>query len=83
MFELGAAGELVNTSYEHLPGMRIQNVLNDHSILQWLSQNSYLYSFAFNTAYEAAKRLLLSRKRQPTDVMPATWPVDVAHSFPQ
>ena len=57
-------GELSEASRVHTPGMRVQNIINNSSILQWLSQNSYLYSFGFNALYQIAKKMLLSKARQ-------------------
>jgi len=53
--------ELVKTS--HLPGVRIQNLIYQFDIVRWLSENSYLYSWAFNATWDLAKNLLLTRRR--------------------
>jgi hypothetical protein len=42
------AGRLVERKFEHLPGVRIQNAIYAVPGVRWLSENSYLYSFAFN-----------------------------------
>ena len=47
----------------HTPGIRIHKLVTDVGLLRWLSQHSYFYSFGFNTAYEVAKMLLLSKAR--------------------
>jgi GDSL-like lipase/acylhydrolase family protein len=39
---------LVERRYEHVPGVRIQNVVYSLPGVQWLSENSYLYSLVFN-----------------------------------
>jgi len=54
-------GELVVMRTTHTPGVRILKVVNAVALLRWLSENSYLYSLAMNTAWNTAKRLLLSR----------------------
>ena len=48
----------------HLPGVRIQNTLNNFAIIRWLSQNSYFFSFAFNAAYELAKTILTNSAKE-------------------
>jgi lysophospholipase L1-like esterase len=45
----------------HLPGVRTLNLLHAVPLTGWLSQNSYLYSLALNTAWNVAKARLLSR----------------------
>jgi lysophospholipase L1-like esterase len=55
-------GKLVVKKTEHIPGVRILNTINNIALLRWLGENSYLYSLALNTAWERAKRLLLSRE---------------------
>ena len=54
-------GELIVTKTVHTPGVRILNTINAAAPLRWLSENSYLYSFAINTVWDVAKRLLLTR----------------------
>jgi hypothetical protein len=51
-------GSLVLAKKAHVPGVREQDMLYQFALIRWLSENSYLYSFAFNTAYEAAKAAL-------------------------
>jgi hypothetical protein len=41
-------GRLVERKYEHLPGVRAQNLIYALPAVPWLSENSYLYSLAFN-----------------------------------
>jgi hypothetical protein len=40
--------QLVERRYEYLPGVRIQNMIYSLPGVQWLSENSYLYSLVFN-----------------------------------
>jgi len=54
-------GELVVKKKIHIPGVHVLNNINEVSVLRWLSENSYLYSFALNTVWNVAKRLLLSQ----------------------
>ncbi|QYZ64858.1 MAG: hypothetical protein OI74_11880 [Gammaproteobacteria bacterium (ex Lamellibrachia satsuma)] len=53
--------ELVEAKKEHIPGVKILNVINEIAPLRWLSENSYLYAFAMNSAWEIGKRLLYSK----------------------
>jgi len=46
---------LVVASRSYIPGVRILDIINAVPPLRWLSQNSYFYSFAANTIWEAAK----------------------------
>jgi hypothetical protein len=50
------AGRLVERKFEHLPGVRLQNVVYAIPGAQWLSENSYLYSLAFNGLWMLSKR---------------------------
>lgn len=56
-------GELVQAKISHLPGVRALRFVNAVPGLAWLSENSYLYSLAMNTVWEAAKARLLARSR--------------------
>jgi hypothetical protein len=51
-------GQLVERRYEHIPGVRIQNVLYRIPGVRWLGENSYLYALLFNTVWEAFQRVL-------------------------
>jgi len=44
---------------EHVPGVRVLNVLNRFALLRWLSENSYAYSFFLNGVWDYAKQRLL------------------------
>ncbi len=46
---------LVEKKYEHLPGVRIQNVIYGIAPVRWLSENSYFYSVLFNSVWEFVK----------------------------
>ncbi|RPI39132.1 MAG: hypothetical protein EHM59_22420 [Betaproteobacteria bacterium] len=45
----------------HLPGVRIQNAIYSLPGVQWLGENSYLYSLAFNGAWRYAQSLMAAR----------------------
>jgi len=51
-------GKLVERKYEHLPGVRIQNAIYAVPGVQWLGENSYLYSLAFNGTWAYFKSAL-------------------------
>ena len=55
------SGRLVERKFEHLPGVRIQNAIYAVPGAQWLSENSYLYSMAFNGAWTYFKTALAAR----------------------
>ncbi len=55
-------GKLETKKRSHIPGVRILDGIHRVPGLPWLSQNSYLYSLAFNTAWEYAKDLLLEKR---------------------
>jgi hypothetical protein len=55
------SGKLVERKFEHLPGVRIQNAIYAIPGVSWLSENSYLYSLAFNGVWAYAKRALAAR----------------------
>jgi hypothetical protein len=48
-------GKLVIANKSYVPGVRVLDVINSVPMLRWLSENSYFYSFAMNTVWEAAK----------------------------
>jgi hypothetical protein len=56
--------KLVIANKSYIPGTRILDVINGISLLRWLSQNSYFYSFAVNTVWEAAKAARLGSAEQ-------------------
>jgi hypothetical protein len=51
-----AGGELVVVNKTYIPGVAILDAINAVPPLRWISENSYFYSFAMNTIWEAAKR---------------------------
>jgi len=59
-----ADGELVVANKTYIPGVRILDVINAVPLLRWLSENSYFYSFALNTVWDAAKRARLGSAEQ-------------------
>jgi lysophospholipase L1-like esterase len=54
-------GKLVARSHEHIPGVRIQNIIYGIPGVTWLSENSYFYSLLFNNVWEFFKAALLER----------------------
>ena len=53
-------GQLVDASHEHIPGVRILQLVDSVPGTSWLSQHSYAYSFVFNRLWDLSK----SRLRQ-------------------
>ena len=49
-------GQLVIANKTYIPGVMILDAINAVPPLRWISENSYFYSFAVNTIWEAAKR---------------------------
>ena len=57
-------GKLVARKHEHIPGVRIQNLIYAVPGVTWLSENSYFYSVAFNTVWLHAKNLLTAHAKE-------------------
>ena len=57
-------GELVVANKVYIPGVRVLDVINAVPLLRWLSENSYFYSFAMNTFWDAAKQARLGSAEQ-------------------
>lgn len=68
-FKLDARDSLVSEKKEHLPGIKIQNFIYQFQWVHWLSENSYLYNFAFNTVWDLFKKRSLEQGRQVVDEM--------------
>jgi len=64
-------GRLVERKHQHLPGVRIQNVIYSVPPLRWLSENSYFYSLLLNNVWEYFK-VNLARRAQATEYAIAT-----------
>jgi hypothetical protein len=58
LFGLDDKGRVVEKSRSHLPGVKIQNVIYAVPGVRWLSENSYLYSLAFNNVWAFFKAKL-------------------------
>lgn len=71
LFGLDAQGQLVETKVEHIPGVRIQNVIYRVPGVKWLSENSYFYSLLFNNVWNYFKgrlgRQASARQEVPAD----------------
>jgi hypothetical protein len=59
-------GKLVERSRSHLPGVKIQNAIYAVPGVKWLSENSYLYSVAFNGVWAHFKSALAVRSANAT-----------------
>lgn len=51
LFGLDASNHLIEKKFEHLPGVRIQNIIYSIPPVRWLSENSYFYSLLFNNIW--------------------------------
>lgn len=58
LYGLDAAGKLKPLKYEHIPGVKIQDVIYAIPPVRWLSENSYFYSVLFNGVWEYFKARL-------------------------
>lgn len=56
LFEL-AQDSVREKKYEYLPGIEIQKFIYKYKIFRWLSENSYIYSFVFNSVWNYFKEL--------------------------
>jgi len=71
LFGLDKAGGLVEHKHEHIPGVRIQNVIYSIPGVKWLSENSYFYSLLLNNVWEYFKARL-TRNALATEYAVAT-----------
>jgi len=60
LFDLDAENHLVERSFEHIPGVRVQNFIYSLPFVRWLGENSYFYSLLFNGVWEFFKNRLAS-----------------------
>lgn len=58
LFEIDSQGRLTEAKFEHIPGVRIQNLIYAIPPVRWLSENSYFYSLLFNSVWNAFKARL-------------------------
>jgi lysophospholipase L1-like esterase len=57
-FKLGENGDLMIQKKEHIPGVKIQNIIYKLPLIKWLSENSYFYSLLFNNIWNYYKARL-------------------------
>lgn len=55
--------KLIVQKKEHIPGVRIQNIVYKIPLVKWLSENSYFYSLLFNTVWNHFKKKLYRNKK--------------------
>lgn len=58
LFGLDGQGRLTEEKFEHVPGVRIQNVIYSVPFVRWLSENSYFYALLFNNVWKYFKERL-------------------------
>jgi lysophospholipase L1-like esterase len=51
LFKLEPDGQLIINKKEHIPGVKIQNIIYSIPCVKWLSENSYFYSLLFNNIW--------------------------------
>jgi lysophospholipase L1-like esterase len=61
LFRLDEPDRLVEAKFEHIPGVRIQDIIYRVPGVKWLGENSYFYSTLFNSVWEFAKSEARSR----------------------
>jgi len=60
-FKLEENGNLLIQKKEHIPGVKIQNIIYSLPLVKWLSENSYFYSLLFNNTWKYFKDRLSKR----------------------
>lgn len=55
---------LIMASNSFQPGVGLQDRLYQFGLIRWLSEHSYLYSFAFNTAWDLSKQWLIRTQQE-------------------
>ena len=61
LFKIKEDGSLVVQKNEHIPGVRIQNVIYKIPLVKWMSENSYFYSLLFNSTWGYFQRRLANK----------------------
>jgi hypothetical protein len=61
LFRIDESGALVTNKTRHTPGTVVQEFIYGIGPLRWLSENSYAYSFLFNTVWDLYKSALAKR----------------------
>lgn len=70
LYRLSEEGELTLVKQQHVPGVRIQDLIYSLPGIQWLGEHSYFYSVLFNTTWKFFKtRLAASARRSIPDEM--------------
>ena len=74
LFRLDKGGQLHLVKNEHIPGVKIQDLIYAVPGIPWLGENSYFYSLLFNTVWDLYKRQLTQAAREqiPDEAVIAT-----------
>ena len=64
----------------NIPGTRVLEAINSLSLLRWLSENSYFYSFVMNKAWDAARTFYL-RENEKAMTTEYAIPLDVLSDY--
>ena len=73
IYKLNEENELIENKKSHIPGVRIQDFIYSIPGISFLSENSYLYSFMFNRAWNYAKYKMYTynkKKSEPDYALP-------------
>ena len=82
LYRLDGGGRLVVNRREHVPGVRVQNLIYRVPLVRWLGEHSYLYSLAFNTTWSVFKTRLQAAARQRADSVTLNASDDVEYALP-
>lgn len=64
LFGLDEKSDLVALKQEHIPGVKLQNLIYGIPITKWLGENSYFYSLLFNSTWQYFKKKLGREARE-------------------
>jgi lysophospholipase L1-like esterase len=77
-FKLDADQNLLVNKYQHIPGVRIQNLLYSLPVFKWLGENSYFYAFGFNTVWTFFKTALTEKSADEVFEYAVATPDDIS-----
>lgn len=60
-FKIDNDGELVIHKKTYMPGVKVQNLIYSIPLMEWISQNSYFYSYSFNRAWIWFRRQFIKK----------------------
>lgn len=60
-FKLDENGNLLIQKKQHIPGVRVQNIIYKLPFVKWLGENSYFYSLLFNNTWKYFRTKLIKK----------------------